>query len=199
MKKNKNLTKKKKITAIGTLTIIFAIASLTYSSYVLYTSSRTTSIKNKAQKIKNFISNNYKVWDELCLLVQNKLELFSAGTSLFLSNSINSYIYISYEYIDNDFKENWNSYINKYRTEYLNMMNNELVYDLKNNEMFDDSIYINFANNLFYLVEDMLFYKINDDYAFALSLSFEILMIIVIIIVFWLFIKNRKLLRGVSK
>lgn len=192
--KNKN-NKKQKLISIGSIALVFSFGSLSYSSYILYISSRSIYINNKSIEVHDFIRSNIDKWNSLCLLVANNTNAIDKNTTLIISNSNNSYIYICYKYANDNFKYNWNEYINKYKNNDLIKINNQLIYDLRNNKLFENSNLKLFSNNLSYLMDDLLFYRVNDLYAFIFSLIFVLIGIMVTIFIVYWCIKNRKNIR----
>lgn len=80
------------------MAIVGSIGSLSYSSYVLYISSRTIYIKNKARYISEFINVNIDKWNELYLLVSNNICSVTDGTTLSMCDENYSYVYICCKY-----------------------------------------------------------------------------------------------------
>lgn len=201
MNKNnkKKSWKREKLIAIGSIAIVSSFGSLSYSSYILYISSRTIYIKNKAIGISDFINLNIDKWNQLCLLVSNNIDSISNATGFYICNDNNSYIYICYKYQGNQFKFNWNNYINKYNNLDLNELNTQLIYDLKYNKLFENSNIKDFSNNLSYLIDNMSFHKVNDLYAFILSLIFDITATILITISIIYIIKNKEYIKSIIK
>lgn len=175
-------SKRSKIIPILSIATLLSIGITVYSSIILYNSSKSFYIKKEAQNIKKFIKININEWNNLCLLVSNNSNQVIKYMSMALVNGNSSFIYISYFYNDNMFKEMWNEYITKYKSYKLENYLYRLEYDLEHNELIVNSNSKQFSKQLSNIIDDMEFSKVYHEWFFWLNLSIEIIMTVLVII-----------------